>query len=32
LLIDPTKRTVVRSSGDPDQFDVAAALRPGTRA
>ncbi|HTH84175.1 hypothetical protein [Mycobacterium sp.] len=32
LLIDPTKRTVVRSSGDPDRFDVAAALRPGTRA
>ena len=32
FLVDPTKRTVVRSSGDPDQFDVAAALRPGTRA
>jgi hypothetical protein len=32
FLIDPTKRTVVRSSGDPDRFDVAAALRRGTRA
>ena len=27
FLVDPTKRTVVRSSGDPDRFDVAAALR-----
>jgi hypothetical protein len=32
FLIDPTKRTVVPSSGDPDRFDVAAALRRGTRA
>jgi hypothetical protein len=28
FLVDPTKRTVVRSSGDPDRLDVAAALRP----
>ena len=31
FLIDSTKRTVVRSSGDPDRLDVAAALRRGTR-
>ena len=32
LLVDLTKRTVVGTSGDPDRFDVAAALRRGTRA
>ena len=32
FLIDSTKRTVVRSSGDPDRLYVAAALRRGTRA
>jgi hypothetical protein len=32
LPVDLTKPTVVRSSGDPDRFDVAAALRRGTRA
>ena len=32
LLVDPTKRTVVGSSGDPDRFDLAAALGRGTRA
>ena len=31
-LVDLTKRTVVRTSGDPDRLDVAAALRRGTRA
>ena len=30
--VDPTKPTVVRSSGDPDRLDFAAALRRGTRA
>ena len=30
FLSDPTKRTVVRSSGDPDRLDIAAALRRGT--
>jgi hypothetical protein len=32
FLVDPTKRTVVRTSGDPDRLDFAAALRRGTRA
>ena len=32
FLIDPTKRTVVRTSGDPDRLDFAAALRRATRA
>ena len=32
FLVDPTKRTVVGSSGDPDRFDLAAALGRGTRA
>ena len=32
VLVDLTKRTVVRTSGDPDRLDVAAALRRGTRA
>ncbi len=30
--VDPTTRTVLRTSGDPDRLDVAAALRRGTRA
>jgi hypothetical protein len=32
LLVDPTKSTVVRTSGDPGRLDLAAALRRGTRA
>jgi hypothetical protein len=32
FLVDLTKRTVVRASGDPDRLDFAAALRRGTRA
>ena len=32
FLIDPTKPTVVRTTGDPDRLDFAAALRRGTRA
>ena len=32
FLVNPTKRTVVRTSGDPDRLDFAAALRRGTRA
>ena len=32
FLVDPTKRAVVRTSGDPDRLDFAAALRRGTRA
>src|SRR6188472_812767 len=32
FLSDPTKRTVVGSSGDPDRLDIAAALGRGTRA
>ena len=32
FLVGPTKPTVVRSSGDPDRLDFAAALRRGTRA
>ena len=32
FLVDLTKRTVVRTSGDPDRLDFAAALRRGTRA
>jgi hypothetical protein len=32
FLVDPTKPTVVRTSGDPDRLDFAAALRRGTRA
>jgi hypothetical protein len=32
LLVDPTKRAVVRTSGDPDRLDFAAALWRGTRA
>ena len=30
--VDPTKQTVVRTSGDPDRLDFAAALWRGTRA
>ena len=32
FLVDLTKQTVVRTSGDPDRLDFAAALRRGTRA
>ena len=32
FLVDLTKRSVVRASGDPDRLDFAAALRRGTRA
>ena len=32
FLVNLTKRTVVRTTGDPDRLDVAAALRRGTRA
>ena len=32
FLVHLTKRAVVRTSGDPDRLDVAAALRRGTRA
>ena len=32
FLVDLTKRSVLRTSGDPDRLDVAAALRRGTRA
>jgi hypothetical protein len=32
FLVGLTKRTVVRTSGDPDRLDFAAALRRGTRA
>jgi hypothetical protein len=32
FLVDPTTRTVLRTSGGPDRLDVAAALRRGTRA
>ena len=32
FLVDPTKQTVVRTTGDPDRLDFAAALRRGTRA
>ena len=32
FLVDLTKRTVVRTSGDPNRLDFAAALRRGTRA
>ena len=32
FLAHLTKRTVVRTSGDPDRLDFAAALRRGTRA
>ena len=32
FLVNLTKRTVVRTSGDPDRLDLAAALRRGTRA
>ena len=31
FLVDPTTRTVLRTSGDPDRLNVAAALR-GSRA
>ena len=31
FLVDLTKPTVVRTSGDPDRLDFAAALRRGTR-
>jgi hypothetical protein len=31
FLVDPTQRTVVRTSGDPDRLDVAAGLRRRTR-
>ena len=32
FLVNLTKPTVVRTSGDPDHLDVAAGLRRGTRA
>ena len=32
FLVDLTKPTVIRTSGDSDRLDVAAALRRGTRA
>jgi hypothetical protein len=32
FLVELTKPTVVRTSGDPDRLDFAAALRRGTRA
>ena len=32
FLVDTTKPTVVRTTGDPDRLDFAAALRRGTRA
>ena len=32
FLVHLTKRTVVRTSGDPDRLDFAAALRRGIRA
>ena len=32
FLVHLTKRTVVRTTGDPDRLDFAAALRRGTRA
>jgi hypothetical protein len=32
FLVHPTKPTVVRTTGDPDRLDFAAALRRGTRA
>ena len=32
FLVDLSQRSVVRTSGDPDRLDVAAALRRGTRA
>ena len=32
FLVNLTKRTVVRTTGDPDRLDFAAALRRGTRA
>ena len=32
FLVDPTTRTVLRTSGDPDRLNVAAALRRGSRA
>ena len=32
FLVDLTKPTVVRTTGDPDRLAVAAALRRGTRA
>ena len=32
FLVHLTKPTVIRTSGDPDRLDVAAALRRGTRA
>ena len=32
FLVDLTKPTVVRTTGDPDRLDFAAALRRGTRA
>ena len=31
FLVELTTRTVVRTSGDPDRLDFAAALRRGTR-
>jgi hypothetical protein len=32
FLVNLTKQTVVRTSGDPDRLDFPAALRRGTRA
>jgi hypothetical protein len=32
FLVNPIERTVLRTSGDPDRLDFAAALRRGTRA
>jgi hypothetical protein len=31
FLVEVTKQTVVRTSGDPDRLDFTAALRRGTR-
>ena len=32
FLVDLTTRSVLRTSGDPDRLDFAAALRRDTRA
>ena len=32
FLVELAERTVLRTSGDPDRLDFAAALRRGTRA
>jgi len=32
FLVDPPSGRVVRTGGDPDRLDFAAALRRGTRA